>query len=85
VRNFGCAQLGRFQIKTDIEWQAGPADSVENDLGRGPKRDIFARSPESHPRSHLVNAFVILKPMLFELSLEKFRTALLYVTVSLLP
>jgi hypothetical protein len=35
--------------------------------------------------SHLVNAFVILKPMLFELLLEKFRTALLYVTVSLLP
>ena len=34
---------------------------------------------------HLVNAFVILKPMLFELSLEKFRTALLCVMVSLLP
>ena len=29
---FGCAQqLGRFQVKADIMWQAGPAGSVEND------------------------------------------------------
>jgi hypothetical protein len=31
-RNFAAKQrFGRFQVKADIRWQAGPADSIEND------------------------------------------------------